>query len=198
MVLIQKLKDYRIILASQSPRRKQLLEGLGLQFEIIVREVDENSPPQLIREQIPLYLAKLKADAFNPDDFGPKTLIITADTIVWLNNKMLNKPTDFDSAVEMLTLISGQAHQVFTGVCIKTNTLTHSFFAESKVTFRHLTHAEILHYIKECQPFDKAGAYGIQEWIGYIGIEHIEGSFYNVMGLPTQMLYKELNAIIPD
>ena len=196
MVLIEKLKDYRIILASQSPRRKQLLEGLGLKFEVIAREVDETSPPQLIREQIPLHLAEKKADVFNPDEFGPKTLIITADTIVWLNDRMLNKPVDFDSAVEMLTLISGQVHEVFTGVCIKTNTLTHSFFAESKVTFRHLDHNEIVHYIHECQPFDKAGAYGIQEWIGYIGIEHIEGSFYNVMGLPTQMLYKELNEVI--
>jgi septum formation protein len=197
MVLIEKLSDYRIILASQSPRRKQLLEGLGLKFEVIVREVDETSPPELVREQIPLHLAEKKANAFDPDEFGPKTLIITADTIVWLNDRMLNKPVDFDSAVEMLTLISGGMHEVFTGVCIRTNTLTHSFFAESKVTFRHLDHAEIVHYINECQPFDKAGAYGIQEWIGYIGIEHIEGSFYNVMGLPTQMLYKELNALIP-
>ncbi len=196
MVLIEKLKDYRIILASQSPRRKQLLEGLGLQFEVIVREVDETSPPELIREQIPLHLAEKKAEAFNPDEFGPKTLIITADTIVWLNDRMLNKPTDFDSAVEMLTLISGGMHEVFTGVCIRTNSLTHTFFAHSKVTFRHLDRSEIVHYINECQPFDKAGAYGIQEWIGYIGIEHIEGSFYNVMGLPTQMLYKELNSII--
>jgi septum formation protein len=196
MVLLEKLKDYRIILASQSPRRKQLLEGLGLQFEVIVREVDETAPPELVREQIPLYLAEKKAEAFDPNEFGQKTLIITADTIVWLNDCMLNKPTDFDSAVEMLTMISGGMHEVFTGVCVRTNTLTHSFFAESKVTFRHLDHTEIVHYINECQPFDKAGAYGIQEWKGYIGIEHIEGSFYNVMGLPTQMLYKELNSII--
>jgi septum formation protein len=196
MNLIEKLKDYRIILASQSPRRKQLLEGLGLNFEVIVREVDEMAPPELKREQISLYLAELKANAFDPNEFGSKTLIITADTIVWLNDTMLNKPVDFDSAVEMLTLISGQVHEVFTGVCIRTNTLSHSFFAESKVSFRHLHHNEIVHYINECQPFDKAGAYGIQEWIGYIGIEHIEGSFYNVMGLPTQMLYKELNCLI--
>jgi septum formation protein len=196
MVLLEKLNDYRIILASQSPRRKQLLEGLGLKFEVIVREVDETAPPELVREQIPLHLAEKKANAFDPDEFGPKTLIITADTIVWLSDRMLNKPIDFDSAVEMLTLISGGMHEVFTGVCIRTNHLTHSFFAESKVTFRHLDHAEIVHYINECQPFDKAGAYGIQEWIGYIGIEHIEGSFYNVMGLPTQMLYKELNSVI--
>jgi septum formation protein len=196
MILIEKLHDYRIILASQSPRRKQLLEGLGLKFEVIVREVDESYPAELKLGQIPLYLAELKAKAFDPDEFGPKTLIITADTIVWLNDHILNKPIDFDSAVEMLTLISGQEHEVFTGVCLRTNILTHSFYAESKVRFRHLDHNEILHYINECQPFDKAGAYGIQEWIGYIGIEHIEGSFYNVMGLPTQMLYKELNALL--
>lgn len=197
MVLHEKLKDYRIILASQSPRRKQLLEGLGLKFEVVVREVDETAPDELLREQIPLFLAEKKARAFDPAEFGPKTLIITADTIVWLNDRMLNKPTDFDSAVEMLTLISGGMHEVFTGVCLRTNTLMHSFFAHSKVTFRQLDYKEIVHYINECQPFDKAGAYGIQEWIGYIGIEHIEGSFYNVMGLPTQMLYKELNALIP-
>jgi septum formation protein len=197
MVLIEKLSDYRIILASQSPRRKQLLEGLGLKFEVIVREVDETTPPELIREQIPLHLAEKKANAFDPDEFGPKTLIITADTIVWLNDRMLNKPVDFDSAVEMLTLISGQVHEVFTGVCLKTNDTFHSFVDHSKVKFRELDHDEIVHYIHKCQPFDKAGAYGIQEWIGYIGIESIEGSFYNVMGLPTQMLYKELNTLIP-
>jgi len=192
MILNEKLSGYRILLASASPRRKQLLEGLGLNFEVIVRAVDESCPDNLTREQIPLFLAELKASAFDPDEFGPKSLIITADTIVWLNNMMLNKPKDEEDAVKMLSQISGQTHEVFTGVCIKTNTGQHSFFAESKVKFRELNAEEINWYIETCQPFDKAGAYGIQEWIGYIGIEHIEGSFYNVMGLPTQMLYKEL------
>ncbi len=192
MILNEKLSGYRIVLASASPRRKQLLEGLGLNFEVIVRAVEESCPDKLTREQIPLFLAELKASAFDPDEFGPKSLIITADTIVWLNNMMLNKPKDEEDAVKMLSQISGQTHEVFTGVCIKTNTGQHSFFAESKVKFRELNAEEINWYIETCQPFDKAGAYGIQEWIGYIGIEHIEGSFYNVMGLPTQMLYKEL------
>lgn len=196
MILTKKLSSYKIILASQSPRRKQLLEGLNLQFEIIVREIDETYPEHLLREEIPLYLAKKKADAFNPDEFGDKTLIITADTIVWLENSILNKPKNINDAIEMLHLISGKTHIVYTGVCIKSNTFTHSFYADSKVTFRTLETEEILYYIEKYQPFDKAGAYGIQEWIGYIGIEHIEGSFYNVMGLPTQKLYNELNGLI--
>lgn len=195
MILNQKLKDYRIILASASPRRKELLAGLGLSFDVIIREVEETFPSHLTREEIPLFLAQLKAAAFNANEFGEKSLIITADTIVWLNDKVLNKPKDFQEAVKMLSKISGQTHEVFTGVCIKTNTLQHTFFAESKVKFRQLSLEEIEWYIETCKPFDKAGAYGIQEWIGYIGIEHIEGSFYNVMGLPTQMLYKELMKI---
>ena len=195
MILNQKLKDYRIILASASPRRKELLSGLGLTFDVIVREVEETCPDTLIREEIPVFLSQLKASAFTAEEFGEKTLIITADTIVWLNNTMLNKPKNREDAMKMLLQISGQTHEVFTGVCIKTNQQQLTFFAESKVKFRQLTLEEIEWYIDTCQPFDKAGAYGIQEWVGYIGIEHIEGSFYNVMGLPTQMLYKKLMKI---
>ncbi|MEI6122547.1 MAG: Maf-like protein [Bacteroidota bacterium] len=192
MILSQKLANHRIILASASPRRRQLLEGLGLKFEVLVRDVPEIVPETLSRHQIPLFLAELKSSAFQAQEFGPNSLIITADTIVWLKQAMLNKPKNYEDAVQMLSLISGQTHQVFTGVCIKTNSEQHTFYAESKVKFRELSREEIDYYIATCQPFDKAGAYGIQEWVGYIGIEHIEGSFYNVMGLPTQMLYKEL------
>ena len=195
MILNQKLKDYRIILASASPRRKELLSGLGLNFEVVVREVAEVCPADLRREAIPLYLAELKAAAFDAQEFGAQSLIITADTIVWLHDTVLNKPKNRADAISMLSQISGHTHEVFTGVCIKTNDRQLSFHAESKVKFRKLSLEEIEWYIDSCQPYDKAGAYGIQEWVGYIGIEHIEGSFYNVMGLPTQMLYKELMKI---
>ncbi|MCK9612151.1 MAG: Maf family nucleotide pyrophosphatase [Bacteroidales bacterium] len=193
MILNEKLKNYRIILGSSSPRRRELLEGLGLNFEVIVREVHEDFPGGLVREQIPLHLAEQKASAFVPAEFGDKVLIVTADTIVWLEDTLLGKPDNYQLAIEMLKRISGKTHEVFTGVCIKTNTLQYSFFAASKVKFRSLNAEEIIWYVKHFKPYDKAGAYGIQEWIGFVGIEYIEGSFYNVMGLPTQRLYRVLN-----
>jgi len=196
MTLPEKLQDYRIILASASPRRHQLLEGLGFDFEIIVRETKEDYPATLKKEEIPVYLASLKADAFDPDEFGPKTLIITADTIVWLNDQIIGKPENKEHAISMLKQLSGSTHEVFTGVCLKTNKSGHCFYSSSKVTFRHLSDAEISWYVDTYKPYDKAGAYGAQEWIGFIGIEHIEGSFYNVMGLPTQKLYVELDKLL--
>lgn len=196
MPLLEKLKDYRIILASASPRRHSLLEGLGIDFEVIVREIEESYPPTMKKEEIPLYLASLKADAFNPDEFGKKTLIITADTIVWLHDHVIGKPKDTEDAINLLKQLSGNTHEVFTGVCLKTNKITHSFYACSKVTFRNLSEEEIIWYVEKYKPFDKAGAYGAQEWIGFIGIEHIEGSFYNVMGLPTQKLYIEMDKVL--
>ena len=192
MVLSEKLQTYRVILASSSPRRHELLRGLGVEFEVIVREVDETAPPHLKAFEIPLYLAGKKADAFDPSEFGQSTLVITADTIVWLNGYALNKPRDASDALDMLMQISGCTHEVFTGVCLRTPGKRKSFYAESRVRFRELSAEEARWYIGRCKPFDKAGAYGIQEWIGYVGIEHIEGSFYNVMGLPTQKLYLEL------
>jgi len=196
MTLTEKLQDYRIILASASPRRHQLLEGLGFDFEVVVRETKEDYPATLKKEEIPVYLASLKADAFDPDEFGPKTLIITADTIVWLKDQIIGKPDNKEHAISMLKQLSGSTHEVFTGVCLKTNKSGHCFYSCSKVTFRHLSDAEINWYVDTYKPYDKAGAYGAQEWIGFIGIEHIEGSFYNVMGLPTQKLYVELDKLL--
>ena len=170
------------------------MQQLGLQFTVqLSGEIDELYPFELQREEIPLFLAHLKADSFLravaiPDN----TIVVTADTIVWINNQVLGKPADRQEAIHMLEILSGNMHQVYTGVCISTNCKRHAFFAESKVYFRKLTIDEIAFYVDRCQPYDKAGAYGIQEWIGYVGIEKIEGSHYNVMGLPIQKLYCEL------
>ena len=183
-----------IILASKSPRRIELMQQAGFQFTVqLAGETDETYPTELQCEEIPLFLARLKADAFLqavtiPDD----TIVMTADTIVWINNRVLGKPDGRQGAIDMLGTLSGNMHQVFTGVCLTSNSKQHAFFAESKVFFRKLTNHEISFYVDRCQPYDKAGAYGIQEWIGYVGIEKIEGSYYNVMGLPVQKLYREL------
>jgi septum formation protein len=183
-----------VILASQSPRRMELMQRAGFSFIVrTVGDIEEDYPEQLQREEIPLYLAKLKADAFlkvNGIDAG--TILITADTIVSINGQTLGKPSGRQEAIEMLQLLSGNMHQVYTGVCLTSSLKQHSFFAETKVYFRKLSYDEIVYYTDTCQPYDKAGAYGIQEWIGYAGIEKIEGSFFNVMGLPVQMLYCEL------
>jgi len=170
------------------------MQQLGLKFTLqLSGETDELYPPNLQREEIPLFLARLKADAFLravaiPDD----TIVVTADTIVWINDHVLGKPACNQEAIDMLEILSGNMHQVFTGVCLSSNSKRHSFFDESKVYFRKLTIDEITFYVDHFQPYDKAGAYGVQEWIGYVGIEKIEGSHYNVMGLPVQKLYCEL------
>jgi septum formation protein len=183
--------NYQIILASQSPRRQQLLKELGLNFTIDVREVDEVYPMHLQREEIPVYLAQLKAKAFENNISGNQ-LVITADTIVWLNNQVLGKPVDFNDAFKMLQTLSGNTHTVYTGVCLKSLTKETTFWAKTNVHFKQLSDDEITYYLNTHKPYDKAGAYGIQEWIGYIGIEHIEGSYFNVMGLPVQKLYEHL------
>jgi septum formation protein len=182
---------YQIILASQSPRRQQLLKDMGFHFKVVVTDVDEIYPPEMPVVEIPVFLAEMKANAML-NELKENTLVIAADTIVAVGNKVLGKPKDTADAFDILRQISGRMHQVITGVCLKTATKQKSFFAESKVYFRHLSDEELNFYISNYQPFDKAGAYGVQEWIGYVGIERIEGSYFNVMGLPTQMLYKEL------
>ncbi len=191
-MLVEKLKDYRIILASQSPRRKKLLEDLGLKFETLPVDVDESYPSQLKAQEIALYLSQLKANTFNFDKLCSSCLIITADTIVWQDGQTLSKPTDDRDAIRILNLLSGNKHEVITGVTIRTRQKTHSFYSSTTVYFKELSHEEIAYYIEQFKPFDKAGAYGIQEWIGYIGIEKIEGSYFNVVGLPVQRLYTEL------
>lgn len=183
--------DYNYILASKSPRRQQLLRSLGIKFRVVIKEVDEIFPPELSSEEIPVFLAKLKATPILPD-LNENDLLITADTIVWHNGHVLGKPKDKKEASQMLHDLSGHEHQVISGVCLSSFKKQISFFATSNVQFKILSDQEINHYISECKPFDKAGAYGIQEWIGYIGITHIEGSFYNVMGLPIQKLYEEI------
>lgn len=186
------LKKYKVILASNSPRRKELLAGLGVDYEVrTLPDVDESYPETLQGADIPLYIAKEKADAYVAM-MQPGELMITADTIVWLDGKVLGKPRDREDALQMLRTMSGRTHEVFTGVCITTTDWQRSFTAQTEVRFATLSEEEIAYYVDKFQPMDKAGAYGVQEWIGFIGVENISGSYYNIMGLPVQKLYREL------
>ena len=186
------LKKYKVILASNSPRRKELLAGLGVDYEVwTLPDVDESYPETLQGADIPLYIAKEKADAYVAM-MQPGELMITADTIVWLDGKVLGKPQDKEDALQMLRTMSGRTHEVFTGVCITTTDWQRSFTAQTEVRFATLSEEEIAYYVDNFQPMDKAGAYGVQEWIGFIGVENISGSYYNIMGLPVQKLYREL------
>ena len=186
------LKKYKVILASNSPRRKELLAGLGVDYEVrTLPDVDESYPETLQGADIPLYIAKEKADAYVAM-MQPGELMITADTIVWLDGKVLGKPRDMEDALQMLRTMSGRTHEVFTGVCITTTDWQRSFTAQTEVRFATLSEEEIAYYVDNFQPMDKAGAYGVQEWIGFIGVENISGSYYNIMGLPVQKLYREL------
>jgi septum formation protein len=184
---------YNYILASKSPRRQQLLHSLGIEFEIRISEADEIFPDNLITTEIPVYLAELKASSLL-SGLKHGDLLITADTIVYLNGRVIGKPKDAVEAGKLLHLLSGNEHQVISGVCLSSVNKQKSFCAVTNVQFKHLSEEEINFYIHSCHPYDKAGAYGIQDWIGYIGISHIEGSFYNVMGLPLQKLYEEILA----
>ena len=193
--MLDNLKKYKVILASNSPRRKELLAGLGVDYEVrTLPDVDESYPDTLQGADIPLYIAKEKADAYR-DMLQLGELMITADTIVWLDGKVLGKPEGREGAVEMLRSLSGKSHQVFTGVCLTTTEWQKSFTAASDVEFDALSEEEIQYYVDKYQPMDKAGAYGVQEWIGYIGVKSISGSFYNIMGLPIQKLYGELKKL---
>lgn len=185
------LKNYNIILGSQSPRRKQLLEGLGIDFSVKIQDVEEKFSNILNKCEIAVYLAELKACALE-NAMATNDLIITADTIVWLNGEVLGKPIHYEDAYQILTKLSGQKHEVITGVCIKTKTKSVSFHAITDVYFKTLSEQEIKYYLDNYKPYDKAGAYGVQEWIGYVAVERIDGSFYNVMGLPIQQLYEHL------
>ena len=181
-----------IILSSTSPRRKELLGGLGIPFEVrFIPDIDESFPDNLPTDEIPCYIAQKKADAYRAS-IKENELIITADTIVLLDNHVINKPVDRDDAIRMLRLLSGRAHEVITGVVMTTLDKQVVFSDHSMVDFATLEDEEIIYYVDTFRPFDKAGAYGIQEWIGFIGVQGIRGSFYNVMGLPIQRLYQEL------
>lgn len=193
--MLDNIKDYKIILASASPRRRELLAGLDLVFLVkSLPDVDESFPETLAGGEIPLYISKKKADAYLPS-MADDELVITADTIVWLDGKALGKPVDETDARRMLHNMSGKTHAVFTGVTITTKNEQRSFVAQSNVSFAVLNDDEVDYYIQKYKPMDKAGAYGAQEWIGYIGMENIEGSYFNVMGLPVQRLYSELKKI---
>ena len=192
MSVLQNIKGKQVILASKSPRRHQLLKGIGIDFKIIENsDIEESYPDGLSPEEIPVYLAKKKA-AYHVSEMASDTLLITADTIVCCDGNVLNKPIDKKDAQEILNKLSGNKHTVITGVCIRSIEKEVVFYAETDVYFANLSDEEIEHYLLECKPYDKAGAYGIQEWIGYIGIEKIVGSYFNVMGLPIQRLYTEL------
>jgi MAF protein len=183
---------YKIILASNSPRRRELLAGLGLDFTVkVISGIDESWPHSLKGEDIPLYISREKAAPYKPL-IGPDELVITADTIVYVDGEVLGKPHDKADAVRMLKLISGRWHEVITGVTLMTSARERSFAVTTKVRFCNLTDDEINRYVESGLPMDKAGAYGIQEWIGYVGVEAIEGSYFNVVGLPVQRLYREL------
>lgn len=185
------LSKFHLILASKSPRRQQLLKDIGIDFEIRLKEVDEVYPPTLKGKEVALFLSKLKAEAFK-NDLQTNDVLLTSDTIVCLGEKILGKPKDKQHAIEMLGKLSGKKHEVITAVTLTSISKQHSFAVATAVYFKPLTLAEINYYLENYQPYDKAGSYGIQEWIGYIGIEKIEGSYFNVMGLPVKEVYEEL------
>jgi len=183
----------KVILASNSPRRKELLKNINIPFEIKVKDTpDETYPNNLTKTEIPEFLAIKKASFYNDETEQPGTILITADTIVYCKNRVLGKPENYEEAYDMLKLLSGKEHEVITGVAITSKEKQIVFNSVTRVFFKELTNNEINYYIRTFKPYDKAGAYGIQEWIGMVGIEKIDGSYYNVVGLPVQKLYSEL------
>jgi septum formation protein len=194
-MIIDKLNKFKIILASRSPRRQQLIRELGLKFDVVIKEYDEIFPEGLNGEEIAKHIAFEKSASFK-NELKDNEIVITADTIVWSNNKVLGKPLSREDAVHILKEISGNTHDVITGVSIRSLTKEITFSESTKVTFDIISEAEIYYYIDKYKPYDKAGAYGIQEWIGIAACTRIEGSYFNVVGLPVQRLYKELQRFI--
>ena len=192
-MLKEKLAKYNIILGSGSPRRQNFFRELDIDFRIEVREIEETYPSELRGSEITDYLAQLKASAFT--ELQENDMVITSDTIVWMNNKAIGKPIDYEDAYKMLENLSGHMHEVITSVCFTTKNFQRTITDTTKVWFKELTHDEITFYLKNYRPYDKAGSYGIQEWIGYIAIERLDGSYFNVMGLPTRLVYKTLMEI---
>jgi septum formation protein len=185
-----------ILLASKSPRRKTLLQELGLNVKIVVTpDIDEIFPDHLAGSEIPLYLARLKSDSYT-GKINEHSILLTADTIVWIDNLLIGKPNGRDGAIAMLKKLSGRKHQVYTGVCLKYRDNYNLLYEETNVYFRNLTGEEITYYVDKYKPYDKAGAYGVQEWIGFVGVERIEGSYSNVMGLPTHKVYTEICKLV--
>jgi septum formation protein len=194
-MIIDNLNKYRIILASRSPRRQQLLKELGLKFDVVIREYSEHYPEGFDGDAIARYIAYRKAITFT-SELSDNEIVITADTIVWCNGRVLGKPLNYEDAVSILKEISGNTHEVITGVTLFSSFKEKTFSVSTKVTFETLSPEEINFYIDKFKPYDKAGAYGIQEWIGLVGCSGIEGSYLNVVGLPVQQLYKELQSFI--
>ena len=193
--MLENLNKYKIILASNSPRRKELLSGLGIRYEVkTLPDIDESFPEGLSEVETAAYIARAKADAYR-GAMQADELIITADTIVWLDGEVMGKPCDEEDARRMLRALSGKTHQVITGVCLTTIESQKAFATVTDVTFASLSEEEITYYVEHYRPMDKAGSYGIQEWIGFVGVESISGSYFNVMGLPIQRLYTELKKI---
>ena len=191
-MLKDKLSKYKIILASGSPRRQQFFKDLDLEFEIRLKDIEEIYPDNLQGVEITNYLAELKANAFD-GEINANEILVTSDTIVWLDNKALGKPKNYDDAFVILKSLSNTTHEVITSVCFKTIDKTDTIFEVTKVTFNELSDVAIRYYLDNCKPFDKAGAYGIQEWIGLVGITRIDGSYTNVVGLPTEKVYQYLS-----
>lgn len=190
--MLENLKKYNIVLASKSPRRQELLKGIGIEFSVLTKDVDESYSSEMSVYDVAPFLSLKKAKAFDADELPENYMVITADTVVIVDDRILGKPKDADDAREMLRLISGRKHSVITGVTVRTDDKIKTFSVVSKVSFEMLDQDEIEYYVNTFKPFDKAGSYGIQEWIGYIGVNCVEGSYFNVMGLPTQKLYKML------
>lgn len=196
MLLHEKLADRQLILASASPRRHQLMEDAGLKFTLAPKfECEESYPDTLPAGEVAAYLSTLKSNAY-PEPLREGDVLITADTTVVVDERVLGKPADRAEAIEMLRAMSGRSHKVYTGVTLRSSEKMHTFAVQTEVYFRAMSEDEIAYYVDNYRPYDKAGAYGIQEWIGYVAIERIEGSFYNVMGLPIQRLYTELHSFI--
>ena len=192
---LENIQHYKIVLASNSPRRRELLSGLNLEYTVrVLPDIDESYPDTLKGEEIPMYISREKAKAYR-NSMAEDELIITADTVVCINEKVLGNPLTLEEAKEMLRELSGKTHQVITGVCLMTCGLQRTFSATTQVTFDVLTEDEIEFYVEKFRPLDKAGAYGVQEWIGCVGVSRLEGSYFNVMGLPVQRLYQELKKL---
>ena len=195
-MLKEKLKNFKIILASASPRRQAFFKDLNLNFEIQLKEIEETYPSHLKGSQITDYLSQLKASAFT--DLEKNEILITSDTIVWFEEEALGKPKNFEEAREMLRALSGRMHEVITSICFTSKDFQKTVHDVTKVWFKDFSEEEIEYYIKTYKPYDKAGSYGIQEWIGYIGVEKIEGCYFNVMGLPIRLIYKTLSEIADE
>lgn len=199
MILNEKLKKYKIILASGSPRRKEIFQILGFDFEVKTKETKEEYPADLPKEKVSEFLAELKAKAFENEVLeDEKLIVITSDTTVVIDGEILGKPLGREGAIQMLKKLSGKKHTVYSGVCIKNKRKTVTFTAFTDVWFRPLSDEEIVFYVDNYKPFDKAGAYAVQEWIGAAAISRIEGSYYNVMGLPSKMVFTELEKFLSD